>query len=340
MDGSAGRRSFTFLIAVGVVSGVAWQLNQLSAKSEDVSVSQAWIGILLGAAIMPLLFHATTLVASRLLTYLSLPADTIGRYLHLSRYSFAVFLVFLLGANGLAFSLTLVVIVSSVWVFIQVILVIYAVEKRAHARTPKSLQRITFLFLISGMAALLYQIVWQRVLFTSFGVNIESITIVVSIFMFGLGVGSLVGGRLSARYSNALPLLFVVCEFAIGLFGLASIPLIRYVSDLAVQLPVPMIGLTVYGLLMIPTLFMGATLPILVKYLHSHYGHVGRAVGDLYWLNTMGSAFACFLTVDLLFRIGGLQSTIWVAVILNLLVGSMVYFYSLQDAPGDVKGRF
>ena len=60
-----------------------------------------------------------------------------------------------------------------------------------------SLRYLSFLFLISGLAALIYQIVWQRVLYAAFGVNIESITIIVSIFMLGLGLGSLVGGLLA-----------------------------------------------------------------------------------------------------------------------------------------------
>src|SRR2546427_2232945 len=50
------------------------------------------------------------------------------------------------------------------------------------------------LFFLSGFPALLYQVVWQRALFTIYGVNIESVTVVVSAFMLGLGLGSLVGG--------------------------------------------------------------------------------------------------------------------------------------------------
>src|SRR5438093_222678 len=86
---------------------------------------------------------------------------------------------------------------------------------------------LSCLFLISGFAALIYQIVWQRALFTAFGVNIESITTVVAVFMFGLGVGALVGGKLSQRWPNRLPQLFLLCELAIGAFGLVSLPLIK-----------------------------------------------------------------------------------------------------------------
>ena len=53
---------------------------------------------------------------------------------------------------------------------------------------------IAILFLISGFAALIYQVVWQRVLFTTFGINSEAVTVIVSVFMFGLGIGALAGG--------------------------------------------------------------------------------------------------------------------------------------------------
>ena len=50
------------------------------------------------------------------------------------------------------------------------------------------------LFFFSGFPALIYQLTWQRALFRIFGVNIESVTIVVTAFMLGLGLGSLAGG--------------------------------------------------------------------------------------------------------------------------------------------------
>src|SRR5260370_32410011 len=94
---------------------------------------------------------------------------------------------------------------------------------------------LSWLFLVSGFAALIYQIVWQRALFTAFGVNIESITIIVAVFMFGLGVGSLVGGWLSQRFPGHLPQMFLISEVSIGLFGLVSLPLIKAVSVLTLH---------------------------------------------------------------------------------------------------------
>ncbi len=55
-------------------------------------------------------------------------------------------------------------------------------------------------FFVSGGSALIYQVAWQRLLFSAFGVDIESITIVVSTFMLGLGCGALLGGQAADRF--------------------------------------------------------------------------------------------------------------------------------------------
>ena len=86
------------------------------------------------------------------------------------------------------------------------------------------------LFFLSGFPALLYQIVWQRTLFSIFGVNIESVTVVVTAFMLGLGLGSMLGGWLSTKsWINRLAL-FGVVELGISLFGIISLPLFYWVS--------------------------------------------------------------------------------------------------------------
>ena len=74
-------------------------------------------------------------------------------------------------------------------------------------------------FFASGFAALVYQVVWQRSLFSIYGVNIESVTIVVSAFMLGLGLGSFVGGKVSARPGVALLRWFGAIELSIGVLA-------------------------------------------------------------------------------------------------------------------------
>jgi spermidine synthase len=62
------------------------------------------------------------------------------------------------------------------------------------AAAPARVRVLCILFFFSGFPALIYQLTWQRSLFRIFGVTTESVTIVVTAFMFGLGLGSLAGG--------------------------------------------------------------------------------------------------------------------------------------------------
>src|SRR5258705_1795460 len=84
----------------------------------------------------------------------------------------------------------------------------------------------TFFFL-SGFPALLYQLVWQRALFTIYGVNIESVTVIVTVFILGLGLGSLAGGRLSTRPDLSVLPPFCLIECRIGLVRAFSMPLFQ-----------------------------------------------------------------------------------------------------------------
>jgi predicted membrane-bound spermidine synthase len=126
---------------------------------------------------------------------------------------------------------------------------------------------IAVLFLVSGFSALIYQVVWQRVLFATFGINSEAVTVIVSVFMFGLGVGALLGGQLQKRFPQRLLAIFIGLEILIGLFGLVSLPLIQFVSHLSSSgSTLELVGWS-YLILAIPTLLMGATLPVLVSFL-------------------------------------------------------------------------
>src|ERR1700744_6486338 len=79
---------------------------------------------------------------------------------------------------------------------------------RAETPLPTWIKILCALFFCSGFPALIYQLTWQRELFRIFGVNSESVTIVVTAFMLGLGLGSLAGGWLSKRQGiSLLPLL-------------------------------------------------------------------------------------------------------------------------------------
>lgn len=176
-------------------------------------------------------------------------------------------------------------------------------------------------FFISGFAALIYQTTWQRALFALYGINIEAVTLVVTVFMLGLGLGSLAGGVISARPGVRLLRWFGGIECAIGLFGAVSLPLFWWVGEATLTAPISLTALIIFGLLLPPTLLMGSTLPLLVAALVRVNQNVGQSVGALYFINTLGSGVASMVAVIGLMPALGLQRAVLVAVGLNLLVG-------------------
>lgn len=192
-------------------------------------------------------------------------------------------------------------------------------------------------FFFSGFAALVYQVVWQRSLFAIYGVNIESVTIVVAAFMLGLGLGSTGGGALSARPNAPLLRWFAAVEASIGLYGLASLHLFRAVGGLTAGASGAATFALTFALVLIPTSLMGATLPLLVAHAVKRSGNVGKSVGMLYFTNTLGSAVASFAAAVLLLGKLGQTKTVYVAALANFGVAGAVWWLDrrarLQKSP-------
>jgi spermidine synthase len=190
--------------------------------------------------------------------------------------------------------------------------------------SPKSTPWPYLFFFVSGFPALLYQIVWQRALFTLYGVNIESVTMVVTAFMVGLGLGSVLGGTISR--SQHLPLLrvFGLVELLIASYGVFSLKIFHWAADFTAGSRPLQTGLVAFTLVALPTVLMGSTLPILVSYAVRLSRNVGMSVGALYAANTLGSAAACFCGGFFLMRWLGESKTVTLAAGLNALVGATV----------------
>jgi spermidine synthase len=187
---------------------------------------------------------------------------------------------------------------------------------------PSRIRILYVLFFFSGFPALIYQLTWQRSLFRVFGVNTESVTVVVTAFMLGLGIGSIAGGWITRRRKiNALLLLGVI-ELSTAMFGVASLAIFEFVGRLVLDWPSPVVALVNLLLVLIPTLLMGATLPILVSHLVRISGQTGAAVGTLYYANTMGAGAACLLCGALIFPHAGMHVAVWIAAGINVIVGS------------------
>lgn len=180
-------------------------------------------------------------------------------------------------------------------------------------------------FLTSGFAALLYQVVWQRALFSIYGINVESVTMVVTAFMLGLGLGSLAGGAVSRNASRPVLLVFSMVELGIGVFGLASLAIFHAVGDATLGMSAGGTFFVTFLLVLLPTLLMGSTLPLLVAHLVRSSNNVGKTVGTLYFVNTLGSAFASAAAVLGVLQQAGQSGAVRFAALLNFFVAAMSY---------------
>jgi len=334
------KRSRLCMIFLGAITGLSLQLHGFIAEETMVDVSRVmlFLRIFVAAHIGALLFWGVWQIIRWMVQNSGLSQSCKTRHQKYDVWPFAVFLLTLSGYWGIQLIFPFMAILMGVFVLGQVLLLVGAQIVEQRLAFFHSFGWLLFLFLLSGGAALIYQVVWQRTLFAVFGVNIESVTVIVSVFMFGLGVGALVGGQLSEKFVGRLPYLFMICELMIGLFGVGSLWLIESVGAATQGFGLLAVFLTTFVLLCVPTILMGATLPILVTFLFAHFQQIGRTVGLLYFANTLGSAIACFLTVDVLFAFFGQQAVVWIAAGFNLGVGALVLVFARGIASNVVAG--
>ncbi len=181
------------------------------------------------------------------------------------------------------------------------------------------------IFVLSGFSALLYQVVWQRSLFAIYGINVEAVTVIVTAFMLGLGVGSLVGGEVSKNPKRPALLLFSLVELGIGAFGFLSLALFHWVGSLTLGLGTLSTFAITFALVLVPTTLMGSTLPLLVAHGVRASRNVGRAVGVLYFVNTLGSGLAALASVFFLLGALGQAKTVYLAAAINLTVSGLAW---------------
>ena len=193
----------------------------------------------------------------------------------------------------------------------------------ALSRFPTGLTSI--LFFASGFAALLYQIAWQRVLFGWYGVDLDSVSAIVSIFMLGLGIGAIIGGWLSDRFQRHRILIFSLVELTLAAFGLFSLDIMDSTGAFFAASSLPYIVLLTFCVFLIPTCAMGATLPLLVTELVDRTQSVGFSTGSLYFVNTLGAAAGALAAGTILLPRVGLDGLVATAALLNFLVSTTAF---------------
>lgn len=190
------------------------------------------------------------------------------------------------------------------------------------------MHRIIFIFFfLSGFSSLVFEVLWERLLMQVFGSTTFAISTLLTAFMAGLALGSVIGGRVAAKIKRPL-MVYGLLEGCIGLYGLL-VPILlnqlpnlygvifnRYLEDFYTFSLLRF--LAVFFILLIPTTLMGATLPIVSQWVAQREKLFEGSIGLLYGMNTLGACAGCFLAGFVILPRLGLQTTNLTFVIVNV----------------------
>jgi len=198
---------------------------------------------------------------------------------------------------------------------------------------------LLLLFLGSGCAALIYEVVWYQALALIVGSSAVSMAVVLATYMGGMGLGSLLFLRWRGRFAHPLRI-YMQLELVIALFGLLVLYVLPWAGGLYTAVGgggfsgILLRGLFCALFLLAPTMAMGATLPAAASWLRSTPEGVSRA-GFYYATNIAGGVIGCLTAGFYLLRVHDNHTATFVAVALNVLVAGIAWLLA-RSTPGAI----
>lgn len=214
----------------------------------------------------------------------------------------------------------------------------------SNRENPKSQALILYMiYLVSGCCGLIYQTVWIRKFSLVFGSTILSMSIVIAVFFGGLALGSRWFGKKSDSTDRPI-FLYAVLEIITALYALAF-PYILAKTEILYAAVYPLIYqdftfivlvriLLSCLVLLLPTILMGGTLPLLVRHFITRIDIVGNRTGLIYGLNTLGAACGSLISGYFLLHAVGTDKTNLITGLLNLGLGLAALFIGFQEKAG------
>lgn len=209
----------------------------------------------------------------------------------------------------------------------------------AHTATTTSLIYLCFTF--SGATALVYEVLWARMLGLVFGATTLAVSTVLAAFMGGLALGSALAGKISSRIERPFRT-YGIIEFAIAAYAIIVPFLFGWVDNLYSlvwqQLHPGFFVFSIWRfvlsclMLLLPTTLMGLTLPVLAAALLRAPAYHSNSITRLYAFNLVGAIFGTLAAGFILLPNLGVRSTIYIAALVNLTIGLVAVFADRSSA--------
>jgi spermidine synthase len=191
---------------------------------------------------------------------------------------------------------------------------------------------ISFLFFLSGITGLVYEVLWAKYLSLLLGNTAQAHTVVLATFLGGLALGNAVLGPQADKVTNHLRL-YGWLELGIGVLGLLSPLSLHFFSDVYAAIasqqmlhPVLALGLRLslcVGVLLLPAMLMGGTLPTLSRFAAHTLNQLEASVSWFYFLNSVGAVLGAILAGFLLIPTFGLDFSTSIAASVNIAIGAI-----------------
>lgn len=202
---------------------------------------------------------------------------------------------------------------------------------------------VLLLFFLSGATALIYEVLWSKYLALMFGSTIQAQTVVLAVFMGGLALGNRLFGKRSIRIQQPLAA-YGYIELAIGLYAFffhsiytAADALFISIGSKIAENSGALLGLKgalAVGLLFVPTVLMGGTLPLLAAWLDRRVEDAGRSSARFYSTNSLGAVFGAAVAGFYLVRNWGMQASLQWSAFVNFAVALAAIAISRRE--GDL----
>ncbi len=197
--------------------------------------------------------------------------------------------------------------------------------------TPFTRRILFLLFFLSGFCSLVYQVVWTRMAFASFGIITPVLSVVISVFMLGLSVGAWAGGRwigrLTSKTEFSAILFYAFTELMIGASAFAVPKLFAageqwlLATGQTNSFAYLALSALVLAISILPwCVFMGTTFPFMMAYVREREERNAESFSYLYLANVLGAMSGTLLTAIVLVEVFGFKRTLWIAAAGNLII--------------------
>ncbi len=193
---------------------------------------------------------------------------------------------------------------------------------------------------VSGLAAMIYEITWLRLLIPVIGSSTYSYTLLLVAFISGITIGSWIASRLFARTRSPYRLL-MLCQFGVGIAMALSLPLygrVPYIywhlgrilnrTEFTYPIFLSLQFLLGFGIMLIPTIFLGMSLPIASHIASKKLELLGRSVGNVFSVNTVGTVIGSLAAGLILIPLVGVRISMEVGLCLNIGAGILLLLFS------------